>query len=141
MLAAYAGLFAWSFAAATFLPLSSEVPLAVLVRQQGTIMAPVAVATVGNYLGACTTYWIAAGVVSAIRKRRPSDQSRGHRRAVEMIRKWGAPALLLSWVPVFGDALVAAAGGLRVGFGSASLFLILGKLARYLVVAWAALAV
>jgi hypothetical protein len=52
MLAAYAGLFAWSFAAATFLPLSSELPLAVLVHQQGSVMVPVAVATIGNYLGA-----------------------------------------------------------------------------------------
>lgn len=56
LLLAYAGLFAGSFLAATVLPLSSEVPLAALVRAEGRMVAPVLVATAGNYLGACTTY-------------------------------------------------------------------------------------
>jgi membrane protein YqaA with SNARE-associated domain len=56
MLVALLTLFAWSFLAATVLLLSSEVPLIVYVRSYGQVAVPVLVATLGNYLGACTTY-------------------------------------------------------------------------------------
>ena len=47
--------------------------------------------------------------------------------------------LLLSWVPIAGDALCVAAGWLRVNPWLALLMLALGKCARYLLVAggWA----
>lgn len=54
------------------------------------------------------------------------------------MRRYGQPSLLLSWVPLVGDALVALAGGLRVPFASFTLWVILGKATRYAVVAWAA---
>ena len=41
-----------AFLAATILPLSSEVLLAIVVRRRGDFLLPVAVATLGNYLGA-----------------------------------------------------------------------------------------
>jgi membrane protein YqaA with SNARE-associated domain len=46
-------LFAWSFAASTILPFSSEVPLVLLIRSSGGWVIPVVVATAGNTLGAC----------------------------------------------------------------------------------------
>ncbi len=49
----------WSFLAATILPLSSEVPLIVYVRSYNQFVLPVAVATLGNYLGSCTTCHLA----------------------------------------------------------------------------------
>ena len=138
----YAALFAWSFAAATVLPLSSEVPLAYLVRDRGELPWPVAIATAGNVLGACVTYWMARGALRIFRARRAAgDPSPRQRRALDFVRRWGAPALLLSWIPLLGDALVAAAGALRVPFASACPWLVAGKLARYLVVGWAAMQV
>lgn len=140
MMAAYAGLFAWSFAAATFLPLSSEVPFAYLVHTRGEIVLPVAVATVGNYLGACTTYWLARAAARAVARRRGASTSSARQaRALALLRRWGAPALLLSWVPLLGDALVVAAGALQLSFVWSSVFIASGKLARYLAVAWATL--
>ena len=56
-------LFLWSFAAATVLPLSSEVPLVVAIRQSGGWPIPVLIATLGNYLGACTTFYLARAVM------------------------------------------------------------------------------
>ena len=136
----FAALFGWSFAAATILPLSSEVPLAYLVHRRGELAWPVAIATFGNVLGAFTTYWMARGALGVIRARRPAPEtSAGRQRALEAVRRWGAPALLFSWVPILGDALVAAAGVLRLPFVPASACLLFGKLARYLLVAWAAL--
>jgi membrane protein YqaA with SNARE-associated domain len=141
VIAEYAGLFAWSFAAATVLPLSSEVPLAYLVHTRHELAVPVLVATTGNYLGACTTYWLARAAAAALERARGEQPpaSGQRKRALQLVRRWGAPALLLSWVPLLGDALVAAAGALRLPFAASSIWLVAGKLGRYLAVAWAAL--
>lgn len=127
----YMGLFASAFIAATILPFASEVPLALLVRASGRVVGPVAVATLGNYLGACTTYFL---VRAAVKRARPAEPNS---RALSLMRRFGAPALALSWVPIVGDALVALAGAARIGFGAFSFWIVLGKLCRYAVVAWA----
>ena len=129
----YLVLFLASFGAATILPLASEVPLAYLVRETGRPLWPVVVATCGNYLGACTTYGLAR---MAVRRFGPDDSPRWIR-AAAMNRRFGAPALLLSWVPVIGDALVAAAGAARMPVGRFSIWTVLGKGARYALIAWA----
>ncbi len=136
MLLALAGLFMWSFLAATILPLSSEVPLVVYVRSYNQFLLPVAVATVGNYLGSCTTYWLAHRAARHFRKTR--ELAASEQRAARLLRRFGQPALLLSWVPVIGDAVVALAGAMRVPFARFSLWVALGKAARYVAVAWAA---
>ena len=48
--------------------------------------------------------------------------------------------MLLSWVPLVGDALVAVAGAVRMPFLPFLIWLSIGKAARYLVVAWTAAA-
>lgn len=126
---AYLALFGWSFLAATILPLASEPMLIALVRGRGDLAAPVLVATAGNYLGACTTYYLArlaAQRVDAVKR-----AAAGHRRAVALVERFGQPALLLSWVPVIGDAIVAVAGGVGVPFVPFSFWVLAGKLARY----------
>jgi len=136
LLLAYAGLFAWSFLAATVLPLGSEVALAALVRAEGRVWAPILVATVGNYLGACTTYWLgrrAAGALGGGRQESARDA-----RASRLLARYGGPALLLSWVPLLGDALVAGAGAVGMPFFGFSAWVASGKALRYLAVAWAA---
>ena len=93
------------------------------------------VATLGNYLGACTTYGIAraAAIKAAARLESKSGQ-----RAVRLLDRYGRPALLLSWVPLVGDAIVAAAGVVKTPFAPFSVWVIIGKAARYAVVIWAA---
>jgi membrane protein YqaA with SNARE-associated domain len=141
MTASLLALLAWSFAAATLLPLGSEIPFAYIVHTRQEVALPAVVATAGNYLGACTTYWLARGAVRVLDNRRPKIGSTTARqlRAFALVRRWGAPVLAFSWVPVLGDVLVAAAGVLRLSFASCSLWLVAGKLARYLVLAWVAL--
>jgi membrane protein YqaA with SNARE-associated domain len=58
--------------------------------------------------------------------RKPAQQ-----RAIERLRRFGSPALLLSWLPVVGDPLCFAAGWLRQSFLLSLLFIALGKAARY----------
>ena len=127
-------LFLWSFAAATILPLSSEIPLALAVHQTGDWTLPVFVATLGNYLGACTTFLLAR---AAARRFQPETRPRT-RHAAAILRRFGAPALLLSWVPLIGDVIVALAGAAGIPFGRFSFFTIIGKGSRYLAVAWLA---
>lgn len=136
MMLALGGLFLWSFLAATVLPLSSEVPLIVYVRSYNQFLLPVAVASIGNYLGSCTTYWLARRAAGAFGKTQELQQSQT--RAARLLRRFGQPALLLSWVPIIGDAIVALAGGLKMSFKWFSLWTALGKLLRYAAVAWSA---
>ena len=138
LLPAYAGLFLWSFLSATVLPLSSEAALALLVSTEKQILLPVIVATAGNYLGASTTYWL--GRRAARTLGRSGDGKGAQSRAAGLMRKFGQPALLLSWVPIVGDALVALAGATNMRFGIFSFWVTLGKGLRYLAVAWAAAA-
>ncbi len=130
----YAGLFVAAFLAATILPLPSEIPLAVVVRSGNEIFWPVTVATAGNYLGACTTYALARGVIG----RRPPNPDTSAGRAVTLFRRYGTATLVLSWVPIIGDAIVALAGAARVPFLPFSAWTIAGKAARYAAVAWLA---
>lgn len=134
----YLSLFIWSFLAATVLPLSSELALVALVSADDHLVLPVMVATAGNYLGACTTYWLGRRARHVLEPRISAQPQR--ERAVKLLRRWGQPALLLSWVPLLGDALVVVAGSLAVPFGAFSLWVVMGKGLRYLVVAWAAYA-
>jgi membrane protein YqaA with SNARE-associated domain len=127
-------LFLWSFAAATVLPLSSEIPLAMTVWHSKGWVVPVAVATAGNYLGACTTYGLARAAIARI----PAGRDARLRHASGLIARHGPPALLLSWIPLIGDVLVALAGAARMPFALFSIWTVLGKAARYVVVGWLA---
>ena len=124
-----AALFASAFVSATVLPGNSEIVLAAVLKAFPERFAQaIALATLGNTLGGLTTY----GVGRLIPQRKVPDG-----RSLAWVRRYGAAALLLSWVPVIGDALCAAAGWLRVPLWSSALALFLGKLARYLAVAQA----
>jgi membrane protein YqaA with SNARE-associated domain len=99
------------------------------------LLLPVTVATLGNYLGACTTYGLARAAIAKLAARSTSTPPR----ALLLFERYGAPALLLSWVPVIGDAIVALAGASRVRFPEFSVWTFVGKAARYAAVAWLAL--
>ena len=123
-------LFAWAFAAATILPLSSEVALVVEIVRRGDWQVPVLVATVGNVLGAATTYALARFAVTHA----PSPSPRVAR-ASALLARYGSPALLLSWVPVIGDLIVALAGAARMPLLPFAFWTTVGKAARYVAVA------
>lgn len=141
----YLTLFGWSFLAATIIPLGSEPALVAFVRRDLPFWPLVLVATLGNYLGACTTYVLAKVAARALTARAAAQGAAGAggnaARAARLMASRGAPILLLSWVPLLGDALVAAAGAAGTPFVSFSIWTIAGKFLRYLAVAWAASAI
>ena len=125
-MAELATLFALSFAAATLVPLPSEASLFAYVHVYPDRAAvAVAVATVGNTAGGMTSY----GIGRLIPPRNVSA------RAIEWLRRYGAAATALAWLPVRGDALCVAAGWLRMHWAAVLAFMAAGRLARYIVVA------
>ena len=95
----------------------------------------VMVATLGNFLGACTTYGIGLwGSSFLVKKILRIDETR-YNKTVLLYRKYGSWSLLLSWVPIIGDPLCLVSGSFRLNFLLFSLLTFSGKLTRYIVVA------
>lgn len=118
-------LFTSSFLAATLLPGGSEAVLfAVLKDYPDSLWTALALATLGNTLGGMVSFYMGYAL--------PQTQQLKH---VDTLRRYGTPALLLSWVPLIGDALCLAAGWLRLNGWQAALFMAIGKFARYWVIA------
>jgi len=132
----FLGLFVASFLAATILPLSSEVVLALLLHSGISPILLVAVATAGNVMGSLTNYALGYGAMPFIMKRwlRVNDDDMVH--AQKRFAKYGTVSLLFAWVPVIGDPLTLVAGALRVKLGWFLLLVSVGKLLRYCVVTY-----
>ncbi len=128
-------LFVLSFLAATVLPLGSEWLLIGLILNSFSVETVVAVATVGNYLGACTTYGIGFWGSAFFMHRVLRVDAKQEEKAAAFFRKYGSWSLLLSWVPVIGDPLCIVAGSLRLNFFLFSLFVFTGKFVRYAIIA------
>lgn len=132
------GLFVSAFISSTLAPGGSEVVLALLVTaREHPISLLITLATVGNTLGAMTTWYLGALVA----RRWPSDDplDTNRHRAVLTLRKYGHAALFFTWLPVVGDALCFAAGWLNLSIPLGTLVILTGKLIRYIVVAYLAL--
>lgn len=134
------GLFLAALLAGSVLPFPSEVVLVAVIGAGGSVPLAVAVATAGNLLGAITVYLIGRAIASGGRlgerlEARWRDDPERLERARARVERWGAASLLLSWVPILGDALVLAAGLARVHWPWALACTVVGKLGRYVVVA------
>jgi membrane protein YqaA with SNARE-associated domain len=130
-------LFLLSFLASTLIPLGSEWLLVALLLKGFDPAALVATASVGNFLGACTSYWIGILGSRLIEEKLLRMDSAGRERAERFFARFGSWSLLFSWLPVVGDPLCLVAGALRVGFARFALLVMAGKVARYAAVAWA----
>lgn len=130
------GLFISAFISSTIAPGGSEAVLAYLVNsQQHAVTTLVLIATIGNTLGALTTWWL--GVWTA--KKYPAENvlSNKRRKSLHTVRHWGSWALLFSWLPVVGDGLCFAGGWLKLSLVSSVLAIFIGKALRYIAVAYA----
>lgn len=135
----YAGLFLVAFSAATILPLQSEAAVVGMVLADHDALAVVLVAGAGNTLGAATNWLLGRGIERFRDRKWFPVGPRTLRRAEHWYRRHGRWTLLLSWLPLGGDALTMIAGVLREPLPVFLLFVAVGKLARYAVVVAVAL--
>ena len=123
-------LFISAFISSTLFPGGSEAVLAYLSSaQQHPAWLLLIVATTGNTLGGMTSW----GIGWLIARRYSTQQvlKAKHQTAVNRIRQYGSPLLLMSWLPVIGDPLCVAAGWLRIHWLPAMVFIAIGKALRY----------
>ena len=130
--ASLASLFVAAFLAATLVPLSSEAALFAVLKLHDNLLWPaLGVATLGNTLGGLSSYLIGRFIET---KKPPKPLAQ-----LERVRRLGAPALLLAWLPVDGDALCVAAGWLKLNWMQVAAYQAVGRFARYYLVAHGAL--
>lgn len=127
-------LFASAFLSATVLPGSSEVVLSGLITAYPDQAFPAFwVALAGNVLGGALTYltgWAARqgyGRFQGVKVDQDGPQ-------MQRLRRWGPPALVLSFLPLVGDAFVLAAGWLKLPLWQSMAWIALGKALRYALV-------
>jgi membrane protein YqaA with SNARE-associated domain len=133
---------------ATLLPLGSEPAVVGLLQLNPDLFwQTIRVATAGNTLGGAIRWWMGLGAHKAWRAARerrlaglppeharpPRSLSRHERRARVWLRRLGAKACLLSWLPIVGDPLCAVAGWLRLPFWPCVFYMAIGKFLRYVV--------
>ncbi|HEY5674773.1 MAG TPA: YqaA family protein [Malonomonas sp.] len=132
----FVSLFLLSFCASTLLPLGSEWLLVALLLEGANPLNTVLVATLGNSLGAATSYLIGRGGSAwLIEKLLRIDPPR-QQRAADWFNRYGSWSLLLSWLPVVGDPLCLVSGMLKTAPLRFALLVTTGKGLRYLTVAF-----
>lgn len=132
----YLGLFLASFVSATVVPLATEPVVVGLLVLGYSPLGIILVALAGSTAGSLTTYY--AGrygsmlFLGRFASRFAAAEERHLPRARALFDRWGAPILLLSWLPLIGDAMVLVAGAAAIHPVRFLLWVAVGRTARYL---------
>jgi membrane protein YqaA with SNARE-associated domain len=131
----YVNLFVLSFLASTVLPIGSEALVIALIYKGFSPLTVIIVATVGNYLGSCTTYYLGLKGRPVLEKYlSPSRENLD--KSEKLFKKYGVYTLLFTWIPGIGDAITMVAGLMQLPFASFSVLVFLGKFGRYYAIAY-----
>ena len=130
----YIGLFLASFLAATILPFGSEFVFAGLLAMGMNAWGCVIVASVGNWLGGMTNYYLGRmGKIEWIEKYLKVDRGK-----IEKMQQWlegkGAIMSFFSFMPVVGDIIALALGYMRANVYIVNVAMFSGKLLRYILI-------
>lgn len=131
----YVGLFIGAFIAATVVPFSSDVMLVALLAAGGDPYIAIAAATLGNWFGGLSSYWIGylgkwEWIEKYLKISRYKLEKQQHN-----IRKYGSLLALMTWLPIIGDVMAVALGFYKVDFKKSAIFMLIGKCIRF--IAWA----
>ncbi len=128
----YFGLFIAAFLAATVVPFSSEVVFSTLVAAGLDPWLSVFVATVGNWLGGLTCYFLGKlGKIEWIEKYLKIKKEKLDK-FLNRFHKYGDWFAFFSFLPGIGDGIAVASGFFRCRFWIVALSMLLGKFARYI---------
>lgn len=129
----YFGLFLAAFLAATILPFSSEVVLAALIAAGMNRWGCIAAATLGNFLGGISCYYLGyLGKIAWIEKYLKIKKEK-----VDKLQNWlqgkGSAMAFFVFLPGIGDIIAVALGFLRVNIWLVAFWMFAGKFIRYVV--------
>ena len=127
------GLFLASFLAATVVPFSSELVFSAMVFSGLNAWSCVFVATLGNWLGGMTCYYLGRlGKTEWLEKyfRIKKEKIESFSRKIHKYGDWIA---FFSFLPGIGDMIAVASGFLRCRWWIVAISMLLGKFARYIV--------
>lgn len=127
------GLFIASFLAATVVPFSSEVVFSAMVFGGLDAWSCVLVATMGNWLGGMTCYYLGRlGKMEWIEKYAGVKKDKLDKFSTK-IQKYGDWLPFFSFLPGIGDVIAVASGFLRCRWWVVAISMLLGKFVRYVV--------
>lgn len=129
----YLSLFISTFLAASLIPLSPEVLIALMVKTH-SFWGIAAVATGGSYLGSVITYLLGYWGVQKISDRFEIISPEKYERGLKLFEKYGAWMLLFTSVPIIGDVFPFIGGAVRYNFKNFSILIIIGKFIRFTLV-------
>lgn len=125
------GMFIAAFLSGSILPFSSELVMTGLLMIKADPWQLLIWGTAGNTLGTLVNYGIGhfgkEEWIMRYAKVPPKKLEKGIRR----VRRYGAWAGLLSWLPVVGEILTVAMGYMRTNFLLSCFTITLGKFLRY----------
>ena len=129
----YSSLFFTSFISATLWPLASEALFGFYVQQNPSLIFWLCfVATVGNSLGSILMFELANRSMVWIERSQLEKQTKLVRWKT-LLKRHGAPILILAWLPLVGDVLPIAAGLLNLNRSACIFWIFIGKAGRYLI--------
>ena len=130
----YLGLFISCFLAATFIiPFSPELILGVLIAKGFNLQLTVIIATLGNWMGGMTSYFIGrVGDWKKIEKYFKIKKEKVFAFKLK-IDKWGSVLAFFTWFPLGGDILALSLGFFKVDPYKISLWMLLGKFSRFVI--------
>ncbi len=130
----YIGLFLASFLAATILPFGSEFVFAGLIAMGMDAWVCVGIATVGNWMGGMTNYYLGSlGKMEWIEKYLKVSRER-ILKMQNWLEKKGAAMAFFSFLPAVGDIIALALGYMRANVYIVNISMILGKFIRYVLI-------
>lgn len=130
----YTTLFFSALISATLFPMGSEGVLLYLIDSGGIVTLLILTAAVGNTLGALVNYYLGLKGFGYIVDKGYVTKKRAEKSHM-IFEKYGAYALLLSWMPVIGDPITFIAGAARYDVRFFTLIVAFAKTARYIFIA------
>ena len=127
------GLFISSFLSATVIPFSSEFVLSFMILNGFDIYLTILIATIGNWFGGLSSYLIGRlGKWTIIEKYFAVDKNKIFKFKLKVDR-FGSVLAFFSWLPIIGDVIALSLGFLRTNFILVSIWMLLGKILRYII--------
>lgn len=130
-------LFFSCFLAATVLPFSSEIIFGFYLKNSGIdVSTLILTAALGNTFGGLSGYWLGRlGKLEWLSKYFRIKPDKLHNFEYKA-QRYGLILALFSWLPFVGDFFCVALGFFRARFWPCAILMFIGKLLRYVVVAW-----